>query len=109
MAWDSFFIVLSIPSNHLEKTARTKSTLPPAFTKHYLIHHLPQNNQMLTIKQENYNAIKLLVQSNLDSIADIISCTFRMNTSHLLNIMVLQEVENIANLRLILETKLKPR
>ena len=63
-----------------------------------------------TVKQEKHDSIKLLAQSKLGSIANIIShaiqdediCTTEFHK-------VLLEVENIANLRLILGTRLRPR
>ena len=59
-----------------------------------------------TVKQEKHDAIKLLAQSKLDSIANIIfQVTQGGNISSTEFHKVLKEVENIANLRLILATK----
>ena len=59
-----------------------------------------------TVKQEKHDAIKLLAKSKLDSIANIIfQVTQGGNISSTEFHKVLKEVENIANLRLILATK----
>ena len=59
-----------------------------------------------TVKQEKHDAIKLLAQSKLDSIVNIIfQVTQGGNISSTEFHKVLKEVENIANLRLILATK----
>ena len=66
--------------------------------------------KIFTVKQEKHDAIKLLAQSKLDSIADIISQAMEDGDSHLLNITkYCKRWENIANLRLILGTKPRPR
>ena len=60
-----------------------------------------------TVNQEKHDAIKLLSQSKLDSIASIILQAIQHGD--ISPTEVLQEVESIANLRLILGTKPKPR
>ena len=63
-----------------------------------------------TVKQEKHDAIKLLAQSKLDSTADIISQAMQDGDISPIEFhKVLQGVENIANLRLILETGPRPR
>ena len=61
-----------------------------------------------TVKQEKHNAIKLLAQSKLDSVVNIILQA--MKTSHPLNFTkYCKRWKNIANLRLILGTRQRPR
>ena len=63
-----------------------------------------------TMKQEKHDAIKLLAQSKLDSIADIISLAMQdEEISFIESHKVLQEVEKYWNLRLILGTRPRPR
>ena len=63
-----------------------------------------------TVKQEKHDSIKLLAQSKLDSIANIISHAIQDGDIFTTEFhKVLLEVENIANLRLILGTRLRPR
>ena len=60
--------------------------------------------KIFTINQEKHNAIKLLAQSKLDNIADIVSQAMQdEDISSFEFHKVLQEAENITNLRLILE------
>ena len=66
--------------------------------------------KIFTIKQEKHDAIKMLAQRKLDSIADVIYRQCRTETFHLLNfIRYYKRYKNIASLRLISESKLKPR
>ena len=56
--------------------------------------------------QEKYDAISLLVQNKLDTIADIISQTVQDGDISSSEFKVLQDVENNENLILLLENKL---
>ena len=66
--------------------------------------------ETFTMKQEKHDAIKLLAQSKLDSIADIISLAMQDEDISFIEFhKVLQEVEKYWNLRLILGTRPRPR
>lgn len=45
------FLALDILGNYLEKAARNKSTLPPGYRKHFLIHHLSKNHYQNTVNK----------------------------------------------------------
>ena len=63
-----------------------------------------------TVKQGKHDVVMLLAQSKLDSIADIISQAMQDGDMSPLNITkYCKKGKNIANLRLILETELRPR
>ena len=66
-------------------------------------------SRSLTVKQGKHDAIKLLAQSKLDSIADIISRAIQDGTSHTLNLTkYCRRWKNIINLRLTLGIKPRP-
>ena len=44
-----YFITLGILDNYLEKTTPKKPIRPLVRTKHYVIHHLPQNHYYYTV------------------------------------------------------------
>ena len=70
-----------------------------------------KSSKTFTVKQEKHNAIKLLAQSKLESIVNIISqAQCRTEISHPLNFAkYFKRWKNIANLRLILQTRPRPR
>ena len=70
-----------------------------------------KSSKTFTVKQEKHNAIKLLAKSKLESIVNIISQAHcRTEISHPLNFAkYFKRWKNIANLRLILQTRPRPR
>ena len=70
-----------------------------------------KSSKTFTVKQEKHNAIKLLAKSKLKSIVNIISQAHcRTEISHPLNFAkYFKRWKNIANLRLILQTRPRPR
>ena len=69
-----------------------------------------KSSRSLTVKQGKHDAIKLLAQAKLDSISNIISQAMEDGDISPTEFhKVLQEVENIANLRLISEARPRPR
>ena len=61
------------------------------------------------VKQEKYNTLKLLIQSMLDSKADIISQAIPDRTSHPLKFIVLQVVEKDCKLKDIIRSQAKTK
>ena len=65
---------------------------------------------IFSVKQRKHDAIKLITQSKLDSISHFISQAMQKGDVSSIKLQnVFQEVENIANSKLMLKTKLKPK
>ena len=65
---------------------------------------------IFSVKQRKHDAIKLITQSKLDSVSHFISQAMQKGDVSSIKLQnVFQEVENIANSKLMLKTKLKPK
>ena len=80
-----------------------------SFSSPYM-HHMKSFQGIHPEAKRKHDAIKLLAQSKLESITDIISQANRMETSHPLNFTKYsRRCKNIASLRMTLETGPRPR